>query len=264
MSYLKNIVWAVGALSMTGISSLTSIAQAAEDPAGILMAKEEEIGDDGYNKTYNDPSKSFKDRMKESRETPVITVANTHGGFTLGLAGDFGPVYDAEPSSSSGMGFGLGVIPGYVIQSESWSRLELGAEIAYHSFTWKNGKTSTASMSPLSVVPQVGFGHNLGDNLFGIVRFGFGFATGTVASKIAATTSTPASDAKTDSKMGFIVSAAYDVTYGSGSPQFFGGIGATHYKYSFSESTSKGVTTSIDSPVNINHVNIHAGMRMKF
>ena len=104
--------------------------------SGLARAKEEEIGEDGYNKTYNDDSKSFKDRMKESRTTPIITVANTHGGFTLGLAGDFGPVYDAEPTSSSGMGFGFGFEPGFIIQSETWSRLEIGAEIAYHSASY--------------------------------------------------------------------------------------------------------------------------------
>jgi hypothetical protein len=264
MRILKKLVLGVGALSSASLCVLTTIAHASDTSNGMLIAKEEEIGDDGYNKTYNDPKTSFKDRMKESRETPVITVANTHGGFTLGLVGDFGPVYDAEPSSSSGMGFGLGVTPGYVIQSETWSRLELGAEIGYHSFNWKNGTTSTASMSPLSVVPQVGFGHSLGDSLFGIVRLGFGFATGSVASKVAATTLTAASTSKTDSKMGFIFSAAYDVTYPTSSPQFFGGLGVTHYKYSFSESTTNSVTTSIDAPVNINHVNVHAGMRMKF
>ena len=28
----------------------------------VAIAKDEDIGDDGYNKTYNDDSKSFKDR----------------------------------------------------------------------------------------------------------------------------------------------------------------------------------------------------------
>jgi hypothetical protein len=222
------------------------------------FAKEEQIGDDGYNKTYNDESKSFKDRMKEAREKPEITVANTYGGFTLGLAGDFGPVYDAEPESSSGMGFGFGVEPGYIIQSESWTRLEFGAAVGYHSFTWKSDKTTTATLSPFSVVPRVGIGHSLGNNLFGIVRFGFGFATGQLSAKSGGLTS------KTDSKMGFVFSGDYDVTYGAGSSQFYGGIGATHYKYSFSESTTAGKTTSVDAPLNINHVNLHAGMRIKF
>jgi hypothetical protein len=258
MTNLKKLFCAVG------VFTIGSVAMAKEAKKGIELAKEEEIGEDGYNKTYNDPSVSFKDRMKGSRETPVISVSNTHGGFTLGFGGDLGPVYDAEPTSSSGMGFGLGVVPGYVIQSETWSRLELGAEVAYHSFTWKSGKSTTASMSPLSVVPQVGIGHSLGDNLFGIVRFGFGFATGQVATKVSASSTTVAATAKTDSKMGFVLSAAYDITYGAGSSQFFGGLGATHYKYSFSEVTSGGTTTSVDAPLNINHVNMHIGMRMKF
>ena len=223
------------------------------------FAKEEQIGDDGYNKTYNDDSKSFKDRMKDARTKPEITVANTYGGFTLGLAGDFGPVYDsAGPDSSSGMGFGFGIEPGYIIQSESWTRLEFGAAVGYHSFTWKSGKTKTATLSPFSIVPRVGIGHSLGDNLFGIVRFGFGFATGQLSEKSGGVTS------KTDSKMGFVFSGDYDVTYGAGSSQFYGGIGATHYQYSFSESTTGATTTSVDAPLNINHVNLHAGMRIKF
>lgn len=242
MKILNNVLCAAGLLTL-GVTA---------------VAKEEVIGDDGYNKTYNDDSKSFKDRMKEARETPVITTANTHGGFTLGLAGDFGPVYDAEPTSSSGMGFGFGVEPGYVIQSESWSRLEIGAEIGYHSFSWKSGKNTDSTLSPFSVVPRVGFGHSLGDNLFGVVRFGFGFATGQVSSKSSGVSS------KTDSKMGFVLSGAYDVTYGAEKTQFFGGLGATHYKYAFSESTTNGTTLSKDNNLNLNHVNLHAGVRMKF
>ena len=226
--------------------------------SGLARAKEEEIGEDGYNKTYNDDSKSFKDRMKESRTTPIITVANTHGGFTLGLAGDFGPVYDAEPTSSSGMGFGFGFEPGFIIQSETWSRLEIGAEIAYHSFSWKSGKGVDSTLAPVSFVPHVGIGHSLGNNLFGIVRFGFGMATGQVKSKSGGISST------TDNKMGFVLSGAYDVTYGAESTQFFGGLGATHYKYAFSEVSSQGNTTSLDAPLNLNHINLHAGLRIKF
>jgi hypothetical protein len=226
--------------------------------SAMSFAKEEEIGDDGYNKTYNDDSKSFKDRMKEARTTPVITVANTHGGFTLGVAGDFGPVYDAEPTSSSGMGFGFGLEPGFIIQSETWTRLEVGAEIAYHSFSWKSSKSVDSTIAPVSFVPHLGFGHSLGNNLFGIVRFGFGMATGQVKSKSSGVSSS------TDSKMGFVLSGAYDVTYGADTTQFFGGLGATHYKYSFSEVTSQGQTTSVDEPLNLNHVNLHAGLRIKF
>jgi hypothetical protein len=224
----------------------------------VAIAKDEDIGDDGYNKTYNDDSKSFKDRMKESRTTPVITVANTHGGFTLGFSGDFGPVYDAEPTSSSGMGFGAGIEPGFIIQSETWTRLEIGAEISYHSLSWKSGKSTESTLAPMSFVPHVGFGSSLGDNLFGIMRFGFGMATGQVKSKTSGVAS------ESDSKMGFVLSGAYDVTYGGETTQFFGGIGATHYKYSFSEVTSEGKSVSVDAPLNLNHVNLHAGLRLKF
>lgn len=261
---LKQKFCVTASMALISISSLNNIAQAAQRTAEVLLAKEEVIGDDGYNNTYNDPAVKFKDRMKEARETPVITVSNAQGGFTLGVTGDVGPVFDAEPEGSSGMGFGLGITPGYLIQSESWTRLEIGAEIAYHSFKWKNAKASTASMSPLSVVPQVGIGHSLGNNMFGIVRLGFGFATGTLASKIATSSTTVAGSAKTNSTTGFIFSGAYDVTFPSTSAQFFGGVGATHYQYAFSDSTRDGVTTSVDSALNINHVNVHAGVRMKF
>ena len=261
---LKNKFCVTASIALIGVSCLNNIAQAAQRTAGVLLAKEEVIDDDGYNKTYNDPAVKFKDRMKEARETPVIAVTNAQGGFTLGLSGDLGPVFDAEPAGSSGMGFGLGVTPGYLIQSESWTRLEIGAEIAYHNFTWKNSKTSTASMAPLSIVPQVGIGHSLGNNMFGIVRVGFGFATGTVASKIATSATSIAGSAKTNSTTGFVLSGAYDVTFPSTSTQFFGGIGATHYQYSFSDSTANGVKTSVDSALNINHVNLHAGLRLKF
>ena len=264
MMNLRKIFCVAAVTTLIGIFSVSNIALAAQSSTGTMLAKEEVIGEDGYNKTYNDSAVSFKDRMKDARETPVITVANTHGGFTLGFTGDFGPVFDAEPSAGSGMGFGLGITPGYLIQSETWTRLEFGAEIAYHSFTWKNGQSSTATMSPFSVVPQVGIGHNLGNNLFGIVRLGFGFATGSVASKIAASSTTGAGSAKTNSANGFVLSGAYDVTFPSNSMQFFGGIGATHYQYSFSDSTNNGVTTAVDSALNINHVNLHAGLRLKF
>jgi hypothetical protein len=243
MNILKNIVCASALLGITSTS----------------FSKEEEIGDDGYNKTYNDESKSFKDRMKEARQKPEITVANTYGGFSLGLSGDFGPIYDAEPQSSSGMGFGVGFEPGYVIQSESWSRIEFGAEIAYRSFSWKNSKDSSASLTPMSVIPRIGLGHSLGDNMFGLLRFGFGFATGQATMKSAGITS------KTDDKMGFVLTGAYDVNYGTGTGQFFGGLGVNHYQWSFSELKKAGVTDSnYDGKLNLNYVNLHMGMRLKF
>jgi hypothetical protein len=224
----------------------------------LLHAKEEDIGGDGYNKTYSDESKSFKDRMKEARTTPVVTVANTHGGYTLGVIGDFGPIYDAEPKSSSGMGFGFGVEPGFVIQSESWTRVEMGAEIAYHMFSWKSSSGVDSSISPLSFVPHVGLGHSLGNNLFGIIRLGFGMATGQVKSKSQGVTAT------SDNNIGYVLSGSYDATYGVDAQQFFGGLGVTHYRYSFSEATRGGVTSSIDESLNLNHVNLHAGLRFKF
>lgn len=239
-------------LKLIGLATAAAVCTTA-------FAQEEVIGDDGYNKTYNDESKSFGQRMKEARTPPKITVENTYGGFTLGLVGDFGPIFDAEPDSSSGMGFGFGFEPGYIIQTESWSRIELGAEIAYRSFDWKPSSDAKASMTPMSFTPRIGFGHSLGGNMFGVLRLGFGMASAQ------GTTKTNGITAKTDDKMGFVLSGGYDATYGAGMAQFFGGVGVTHFKWTFTEVKSGGVTTSIDDGnVNLNYVNLRAGMRLKF
>jgi hypothetical protein len=223
------------------------------------FAQEEVIGDDGYNKTYNDESKSFGERMKAARTPPKVKSENTYGGFTLGVVGDFGPIYDAEPKSKSGMGFGFGVEPGYLIQSESWSRIELGVEVAYRSFNWKASPEVKASMTPISFTPRVGFGHSLGDNLFGVFRFGFGMAQGQFTGKSGGKTS------KTDEKLGFVLTGGYDATYGADTTQFFGGLGVTHLQWSFSEiKVDSQEKQSEDTNLNLNYINLRAGMRLKF
>ncbi len=223
------------------------------------FAQQEVIGDDGYNKTYNDESKSFGERMKAARTPPKVVVENTYGGFTLGVVGDFGPVYDAEPSSSSGMGYGFGVEPGYVIQTEMISRMEFGAEFAYRSFDWKHTKGVSAAMTPTSFTPRFSIGHSMGDNMFGMLRFGFGFANAQATYKSNGITS------KTDEKMGLVLSGGYDVTYGVGMGQFFGGLGASHFRWTFSELKTGTVTDSnYDGRLDLNYVNLRAGMRLKF
>ncbi len=126
-----------------------TFARLAAASEGNLIAAEEVIGDDGYNKTYNDESKSFKDRMKASRETPVVAVENNKGGLFLGVNGMVGPVYDAAPKSTSGIGFGLNVEPGYTIQTDNWNRFEFGIQVGYNSFSWKLDKF-TATIAPMS------------------------------------------------------------------------------------------------------------------
>jgi hypothetical protein len=224
-----------------------------------VFAQEEVIGDDGYNKTYNDESKSFGQRMKEARTPPKVVVENTYGGFTLGVVGDFGPVYDADPNSSSGMGFGFGFEPGYIIQTDSWSRIELGAEIAYRSFDWKHAKDTSTTITPMSVTPRIGWGQSMGGNIFGLLRFGFGFANAQASFKEAGITS------KTDEKLGFVLTGGYDMSYGAGMAQFFGGLGVNHFRWNFSELKTGSVTdSSFDGRMDLNYVNLRAGMRLKF
>lgn len=238
----------------TKMTCLAALVGASLSFANHAVAKEEVIDDDGYNRTYDDPNKSFKSRMKEARTTPEVLADNSKGGFFLGINGDLGPIYDAEPQSSSGMGYGFNVEPGFVIQNSSWSRYEIGLQVAYHSFNWKGGKDTDSTLTPLSFMPRFGFGFNLGDNLFGIVRIGFGLATGQATHKTLGTS------LKTDSKNGFAFSTDYDVAYGKDKLQFAGGLGVTHYQYSFSKLGS----ADFDSRLNLNHINVHGGVRLAF
>lgn len=226
--------------------------------ASVATAQEEVIGDDGYNKTYNDPSKSFQQRMKEASKPPEIKVDdNSRGGLTFGLVTGFGPVFDTEPKSTGGMGFGLGVEAGYIIQSDSWSRMELSFELSKQSLSWKRSKTSTATLEPMLVMPKFGFANTLGGALFGLMRVGFGFAMGEMSLKDNSIKSS------TDNKMGFAMSGDYDVVYGLGMGQFYGGLGVRHYRFAFSEVTTGSTTVSDDVGVVLNHVNLHFGARLK-
>lgn len=245
-----------GGLCAAGLFAL-ALSSAAVAGEGQLLAVEEVIGDDGYNKTYNDESKSFKDRMKETRATPVVTVDNSRGGFYLGVNGSLGPIYDAEPKSSGGTGFAVGVEPGYVIQGDSWSRFEFGLNVAYHSFSWKVDK-ATYTMAPMSFMPQFGWGSSLGNNLFGVFKVGFGIATGDLTAKQGGYTY------KYTGSNGTMLSGAYDVVYGVGKVQFTGGLGVTHFKYSWSDLSTSGAKTSTDKVTNLNFVNVHGGARIQF
>jgi hypothetical protein len=224
----------------------------------LAVAQEEMIGDDGYNKTYNDPSKTFQERMKESREVPKITYDNSKGGLALGLVAGFGPLFDTEPKSNSGMGYGLGVEVGYIMQSDSWNRMELTFEASKQTMSWKRTKNGTATMDPMLILPKIGLAHSLGGNMFGMTRFGFGFATGEMFVKEVGVTES------TDNKMGFVLSGDYDVAYGVGLGQFYGGLGVRHYRFAFSETTVGNTTTSDDTSLVLNNVNLHFGARLKF
>jgi hypothetical protein len=244
-SYASKIIFS-GLCLVTSLSAFGS----------MLLVQEEVIDADGYNKTYNDPSKNFKERMQGARETPVVTVDN-RGGFFLGVNGAFGPVYDAEPTSTSGMGFGFGVEPGFVIQSDSWSRIEIGLQVAYNSFSWKDDG-ATVSMKPLSFLPRVGWGTSLGNNLFGVMKLGFGLSNGQLEAKQDSYT------VKSNSASGMLISADYDVVYGVGAMQFTGGLGVIHHKYSWSSATSGSIKADIDTNTNLNFINLHGGARMQF
>lgn len=222
------------------------------------FAKQEDIGDDGYNNTYQDESKSFKDRMSDARKTPEVIVSNAKGGFTLGVLGDFGPLYDASPNSRSGMGFGIGLEPGYVVQGDSWDRLDFSAKIGLGNFSWTDANNATSKISPVSFVPRFGFGHAIGNDLFGTLKFGFGFAVGAIDSERGSTTSS------SPTSTGFVYSADYDLGFGSGGAQFVGGLGVSHYTWTFSEITTDGIKSSDDYTLNLNHINLHAGVRFKF
>ncbi|MCX6124351.1 MAG: hypothetical protein NTV34_06320 [Proteobacteria bacterium] len=246
--------WAVTALMSALFGSHVTLAK------GYHLAAEEVIGDDGYNKTYNDESKSFKDRMKESRETPVMTASNEKGGFFLGVNGMFGPVYDAEPKSTSGMGFGAGVEPGFVIQGDSWSRIEIGVQVAYNSFAWKvksDDGAANATMAPMTILPRIGWGSSLGNNIYGVVKLGFGFGMAKLDLKDGGDTSS------TPSTSGFLLSGDYDVTYGAGKMQFTGGIGAVHHKYAWASIKSGNKEDKDVLPTNLNFVNLHGGVRIQ-
>lgn len=252
-------------------SSVTAVALLGHGSLALadeLIAQQEVIGEDGYNKTYNSDSKSFGERMKSARSTPVIASSNEKGGFYLGVNGIFGQIYDAEPKNKGGSGYGLAVEPGFVIQNETWSRIELSAQIAYNSFTWKVDK-STVEMAPISFMPQIGWGINLGNNLYGVTKVGFGLANGELNSKF------NGNKTKFTGSNGSLVSAGYDLVYAAGTLQFHGGLGVTHYKYSWSDATASGtdsetgeaysgVKFDTDHVTNINYVNLHGGVRIQF
>ncbi len=239
-----------------GTTTLAEVAQ-HQNTQGRLLAQEEVIGDDGYNKTYNDESKSFKDRMKGARQVPVVTVDTSKNGFNLGLMGAMGAVFDAEPKSSGGIGIGFGVEPGYVIQTDSWSRLEFSLLVAYNSFSWKVDKASV-SMTPLVFMPRFGWGTSLGNNLFGVTKLGFGMASAQLTAKQDSVT------AKTTSQTGLLMAADYDLVYGADRVQYWGGFGVTHHKYDWNTISANGVSASTDLVTNINFVNLHGGVRLQF
>lgn len=240
-----NLKLIVCALSLAGWTSLA-------------VAQEEIIDDDGYNKTYNDPRKSFKERMEDARKVPEVTYDNSKGGITLGPIVGFGPVFDVEPKSVAGMGFGFGAEVGYIMQPDSWSRMELTFELSKQSMSWKRSKTVSATLDPMLVLPKIGFANSLGNALFGMTRFGFGFATGEMSTKRDGVTES------TDNKMGLVLSGDYDAVYGVGMGQFYGGLGVRHYRFAFSEVTAAGKTTTEDVGLVFNHVNLHFGARLKF
>ena len=231
--------------------------------SGVLLAQQEVIGEDGYNKTYNDDSKSFQERMGKARSTPDARPTNEQGGFNLGLVGAFGPVYNTASDAKSGIGVGFGVEPGFVIQNDMWNKIELGLLVGVQSLSWKND-SYTSTMTPLVVMPRVGLGHGLGGNLMGVARLGFGMGmTGATSKDV---------DKKFDfeSPTGLLASFDYDVVYGGDTMQFFGGLGVIHQKYDFKKADFKSATENIknvdvyDGLVLVNFVNLHGGLRFQF
>jgi hypothetical protein len=116
---------------------------------------------------YEEP---FVDPMADK---PSANKDHFYFGGYMGL----GQAYSTESDDSPGLTYLVGLDPGYAMTLGSWSRMEVGADVFFGKASFRLPADEGGKVDlPIGfgLLAKLGYGYSMGNNLFGVWKFGVG------------------------------------------------------------------------------------------
>ena len=211
------------------------------------------------------PAWAAGDMLKPSEvnyEGESTNPMNESGVF-LGAGMSFGQGNSTESGSSGGLALFGHVEPGYQINTGSWSRLELSADLYFGNVSWRYPSSVGGKVTMpvgFGLMPKIGYGYSLGGKMFGLLKAGVGPVVAKFKMKDKGFSAE--SDGAVSGIAGMIgwemvlpVGDSFDLT---------GGLSLTHMQLDVGDlDLSGGGKTSFDRSVNVNIPEVRLGARVR-
>lgn len=204
-----------------------------------------------------------RDQLKPSQvnyQGESTNPANASGVF-LGAGASFGQALPTD-AGSPGLAYLLHFEPGYQIETGSWSRLELSADLfsGKLAFRHKDNAADTGGKVEMPItfglMPKIGYGYSLGGRMMGLVKAG----VGPVVARF------EVEDAESDGSVsGLAAMLGWEmIVPASESLDFTSGLSFTHMQFDVDELELPGGTKfKYDRSVNANVPEVRLGLRLR-
>ena len=137
-----------------------------------VMAQTEGAGDKG--KEYTPPSTPELYDVHEKLEPAYVRVKKVKSHPYLGLGVGFGSSRLDGGNGTPNVSWNITAEGGYVKALSSWSRVDFGLE----AFNGSIGNSENTIDIQIGGLAKAGYGYNISENLYGLLRLGYGLASG--------------------------------------------------------------------------------------
>ena len=193
----------------------------------------------------------------------ISSKPTNDSGVFVGFGGSIGQGRTTE-ASTPGVAFLAHVEPGYQVSTGSWSRLELSLDLFSGVVNYRlpdshavGGKVSYPGL--FGAIAKAGYGYSLGDNMFGVLKFGVGpvFAGVSIDTPAAGT-------AKADGLTGIAWELAWDaVAPINRTLDFIFGVSWQQLQFDVGKLKSQGVSYNFDRTMIVNIPSVDLGLRFR-
>ena len=193
----------------------------------------------------------------------ISSRPSNDSGVFIGAGASLGQGRTTE-GSSAGVAFLGHVEPGYQVSTGSWSRLEFGLDLFSGAVNYRlpddrpvGGKVSYPGL--YGVLAKAGYGYSLGENLFGVLKFGVGPVSAGLNIVTAA-----AGTAKADNVSGLAWQLGWEAVAPMGrSFDFTFGISWMQMQFDVGKLQENGVSFNFNRSMIVNIPAIDLGLRLR-
>lgn len=150
--HIRRILWTVAGLAFSG----------------VVLAQT------GSGDNYVPPSTPNLYDESEPLVPAYMRVKKVKSHAYLGLGGSFGSSNSTGGAGSSAVSWNVVGEAGYVKAVSSWTRIDFGLEV----FNGRVGNSLNTIDMDFGGLIKVGYGYNLAENLYALLRFGYGIVNG--------------------------------------------------------------------------------------
>lgn len=195
----------------------------------------------------------------------AVSAAPSEGGQGyVGANFGIGQSFASHPGSP-GIAYDMSVEPGYSIPLGSWARAEASLEAGFGQSGYRASGSELdekLTFTTMSIMPKLGYGYSLGNDLFAVWKIGVGPSTLKYSGKDKNGNTFSGNNLAVGIRSEFIV-----VLPASSILDFTAGAKVTHLSSDLGDTsvTTGGVTTTVDlGSLNLNIFEAVLGMRLKF